>query len=137
MFQVVGESVGRDNIAAGSVSGPENIVAGTSAPVPQFGAEQVPAAQAVTSITRSGSTATVTTSAAHGYKSTDWARTFGAAQAEYNIAAQITVTGTTTYTYTVSGTPATPATGTITCQACGRYENNAAATRNPNPERLG
>lgn len=68
---------------------------------------------AITSITRSASTATVTTTAAHGYSSNQYVRVSGADQPEYNVAAQITVTGASTFTYTVSGTPATPATGTI------------------------
>ena len=38
----------------------------------------------------------------------------GAAQDEYNGIFSITVTGLDDYTYTVTGTPATPATGTIT-----------------------
>ena len=37
----------------------------------------------------------------------------GATQIEYNGIYTITVTGVNSYTYTVSGTPATPATGTI------------------------
>lgn len=65
------------------------------------------------SITRSGSTATVTHTA-HGLATNDWVIVRGAAQGEYNGDKQITVTGTDTYTYTVSGTPTTPATGTIT-----------------------
>jgi hypothetical protein len=68
---------------------------------------------AVTSITRSGSTATVTTAAAHNLTSGTIVTHAGATQSEYNVAAAATVTGSTTYTYPVSGTPATPATGTI------------------------
>lgn len=69
----------------------------------------------VTSITRSSTTATVTTSAPHLMATGDavWIR--GADQSEYNgYQASATVTGASTYTYTVSGSPATPATGTIT-----------------------
>jgi hypothetical protein len=73
-------------------------------------------AVAVTSITRSGSTATVTTTAPHGFPTDYWVLHAGAGQAEYNVVARITVTGASTYTFTVSGTPATPATGTITAQ---------------------
>lgn len=72
------------------------------------------AAAAVTSITRSGSTATVTTTANHGLSSGFWVRIAGATQTEYNGDHQITVTGVKTFTYSVTGTPATPATGTIT-----------------------
>lgn len=73
-----------------------------------------PRGQAVTAITRSGLTATVTTAAAHGRATNDWVTIEGAAQAEYNITAQITVLSSTTFTYTIAGAPATPATGTIT-----------------------
>lgn len=72
------------------------------------------AAVAVSSITRAGAVATVTTAVAHGYASGDYVAVDGAGQAEYNVTAAITVTGGTTFTYAVSGTPATPATGTIT-----------------------
>lgn len=69
---------------------------------------------AVSSITRSGSTATVTTGSAHGLSTGTSVEIAGADQAAYNIVATITVTGATTFTYAVSGTPASPATGTIT-----------------------
>ena len=68
---------------------------------------------AIASITRSGSTATVTTSAAHGLGSNVRVTISGATQTEYNVtAAEITVLGATTFEYEVEGTPATPATGT-------------------------
>lgn len=66
----------------------------------------------LTSITRSGSTATVTTTVAHGLTSGDTVRISGASETEYNGDVVVTVTGATTFTYTVSGSPATPATGT-------------------------
>lgn len=69
----------------------------------------------VTSITRSGSTATLTFSADHGLTSKGHRLTIaGANEAEYNGTYNITVVNTTQISYTVSGTPATPATGTIT-----------------------
>lgn len=73
----------------------------------------------ITGITRSGSTATATVSAADGLKlKTGQILTVsGAGQSEYNITATITVASTTTFTYTVSGTPTTPATGTITASS--------------------
>lgn len=61
---------------------------------------------AITSITRSGQTATVTTTAAHGLIDGDLVRVSGAAQSEYNIDAYVTVTSPTTFTYTVAGSPA-------------------------------
>lgn len=70
------------------------------------------ASAVVSSITRVGSTATVTTMTAHGLNSGAVIRVQGATQPEYNASqATITVTGSTSFTYVVSGTPATPATG--------------------------
>ncbi len=79
------------------------------------------AALSVSSITRSGSTATVTTSAGHGMGflagfNQHWVTIAGANETEYNGLFLMTATGTTTLTYTVSGTPSSPATGTITAQ---------------------
>jgi hypothetical protein len=69
----------------------------------------------VSSITRSGSTATVTTSAAHGFIDGQSVTIAGANEAEYNGVFVITSHATpTTFTYEVTGAPATPATGTIT-----------------------
>ena len=68
----------------------------------------------VTSITRVGTTATATTAAAHGLTSGDYVTVEAAVQTEYNITAPVTVTGATTFEYTIVGAPATPATGTIT-----------------------
>lgn len=90
---------------------------------------QTAAAQALTSITRAGATATVTTAAAHGLATGAWVDVVGAAQAEYNGIFQITVTGASTYTYAVTGTPASPATGTLTARPCKpvlRWDTNLA-----------
>lgn len=67
---------------------------------------------AVTSITRSGATATVT-APSHGFTTGQKVLIFGANETEYNVAETVTVTDVDTFTYTVAGTPATPATGTI------------------------
>lgn len=64
-------------------------------------------------IVRAGAVATVTT-AAHGFHTGDFVTIAGAVDAAYNGEVQITVTSPTTFTYQISGTPATPATGTIT-----------------------
>lgn len=64
-------------------------------------------------ITRSGSTATANCTS-HGYRTGQIIKHSGASQTEYNIEARVTVTDANNYTFTVSGTPATPATGTIT-----------------------
>jgi len=64
-------------------------------------------------ISRVDTTATVS-HAAHGLATDDLVHIQGCVQPEYNIVAQITVTGVDAYTYTVSGTPETPATGSPT-----------------------
>lgn len=68
---------------------------------------------AITSITRSVNTATVTTTTPHGYSSNDRVNIRGAVQTDYNGDYTISVTGLSTFTYTVANTPVTPATGTI------------------------
>jgi len=68
---------------------------------------------AISTLTRSGTTATATTTGNHGLASGMTVIISGAGQSEYNISAVITVTGLDTFQYTVSGSPATPATGTI------------------------
>ncbi len=80
-----------------------------------------PPTVSVSSVTRSSATATATTASAHGYATGDYVTHAGADQTAYNGKAKITVTGPTTYTYPVSGSPATPATGTITAV----YASNA------------
>jgi hypothetical protein len=65
------------------------------------------------SLTLSGSTATATTPSDHGLSTGDSVPISGADQDEYNGTFEVTVTGATTFTYEVEGTPASPATGTI------------------------
>lgn len=72
------------------------------------------AKQSITGIVRAGSTATATTSGDHYLSIDDSVTISGAVESEYN--GTFTVTGvpsSTTFDYTVSGTPATPASGTI------------------------
>ena len=69
----------------------------------------------VSSITRSGSTATVTTGSNHLLVTGNQVSITGAVETDYNITATITVTGATTFTYTVANAPSTPATGTLRC----------------------
>jgi hypothetical protein len=64
-------------------------------------------------ITRTSGTATVTCTS-HGYATGDKVIIRGANQAEYNGLHTITVSDGNTFTYDVTGTPTTPATGTIT-----------------------
>ena len=67
----------------------------------------------ISTLTRSGSTATATTSSNHNLATGVSVTISGATQTEYNITATITVISNTQFTYTISGSPATPATGTI------------------------
>jgi hypothetical protein len=68
----------------------------------------------VTSITRAGSTATVTVPIPHNLLTGQSVLIAGADQPDYNGTFVVTVTSAVVFTYTVPGTPATPATGTIT-----------------------
>ncbi len=70
----------------------------------------------VSSITRTGSTATVITASAHNLASNFVIDNIaGAAETEYNVTnAIITVIDPTSFTYQVTGSPTSPATGTIT-----------------------
>ena len=71
-------------------------------------------AAAITSITRVDTTATVTTTSPHGLATGREVTIAGANEADYNGDFTITVTDASEFTYTVSGSPTTPATGTIT-----------------------
>ena len=83
------------------------------------GACALEASASVTSLTRSGSTATATV-AAHGFSNGDYILIVGANEAAYNGTFIISNVTTNTFDYTVTGTPATPATGTITVQRYGK-----------------
>jgi hypothetical protein len=89
--------------------------------------QQQDPALAIVSITRSGTVATVTTLTAHGRASGDFMQVAATVPTGYNGRVKITVTGLTTFTYTVSDALATPATtpGTAT------YATDAAGGRNP------
>ena len=71
-------------------------------------------AQRIIGITRSGTTATVNTGQVHGLSTGHIVAMAGAVETDYNGDFQIIVLTTTTFTYTVAGSPSTPATGTIT-----------------------
>ena len=91
-------------------------------------------AQAVASITRSSATATVTTSASHGYSSEDWITIAGATQTGYNGSFRITKTAATTFTYDLGTlTPATPASGTITARIGYLKHNGKLRAADPAP----
>ncbi len=68
----------------------------------------------ITTLTRIGTTATATTSSDHNLASGMSPAIAGANETEYNGTVPITITGLDTFTYEVLGSPATPATGTIT-----------------------
>lgn len=70
----------------------------------------------VIEITRVGQVATVTTEQEHDFASGLTVTISGADQSEYNGDFVITVIGSLTFTYLVSGSPATPATGAITAE---------------------
>jgi hypothetical protein len=74
-----------------------------------------PVTKTVTSLTRSGSTATATASN-HGFVTGNFVNVVGANEMDYNGAVQVTVVDANTFTYTLAGTPASPATGTITAK---------------------
>lgn len=68
----------------------------------------------VTSITRSGSTATVIAPVAHHAYTGQSVTIAGANESDYNGTFTITVINAVTFTYTVPGAPSSPATGSIT-----------------------
>lgn len=70
--------------------------------------------KSVTSITRDGTTATVTVASGHGLSDGDPVTIAGANQSAYNDTFQIQYVSSTVYTIQVAGSPTTPATGTIT-----------------------
>jgi hypothetical protein len=75
-------------------------------------AEMTIGTKSVTGITRVAAVANVNLPS-HGYSTGDTITHTGADQAEYNVSAVITVIDGDNYSYPVSGTPATPATGTL------------------------
>jgi hypothetical protein len=114
---------GTDNLAAG--------VTITAQAYQVIGRRPSPAT--IASITRVSTTATATTSAVHGLTTGDVVTVAGCVQDEYNITATVTVTTTTAFTYTVSGTPATPATtlDVITLSQGLDFDNSAILTAAP------
>lgn len=77
----------------------------------------------VTSLTRSGTTATAVTASDHKIASGMSITIAGANETDYNGTFTVTVTGSDTFEYTVSGSPSTPATGTITAAFNGEEIN--------------
>lgn len=69
--------------------------------------------RAITSVTSSGTTATVTATLPHSFLNGEEILITGANEAGYNGIKTITLTGASSFTYTVSAGLSTPATGTI------------------------
>lgn len=69
-----------------------------------------------TSLTRSGSVATLAFASAHAYKVDDPILVAGATPTAYNGSWPVTAVTSNTISFAISGTPTTPATGTITCK---------------------
>ena len=67
----------------------------------------------IQSLTRVGQTVTATTTSDHLLTSNQSVDISGAVEPEYNGTYNIIVTSSTAFTYTITGTPSTPATGTI------------------------
>lgn len=72
--------------------------------------------QTLDSLSRVDTIATATVAAGHGFTNGDIVRIAGATQTEYNGDFVVANATTTTFDFTVTGTPATPATGTITAK---------------------
>lgn len=83
---------------------------------------------AIDSITRDGGTATVTTASAHGYITGADITIRNAIQTDYNGRFNITVTNDITFTYALTGAPATPA-NQITVTSITRIGSTATVTR--------
>ncbi|OGO02360.1 MAG: hypothetical protein A2Y72_02205 [Chloroflexi bacterium RBG_13_53_26] len=75
----------------------------------------------ISSLTRSGTVATAVTASPHNLASGVSATIAGANETQYNVTEEITVTGPNSFTFPVSGSPATPATGSITASATSAY----------------
>jgi uncharacterized phage protein gp47/JayE len=78
---------------------------------------------AITSLTRSGDLVTATTASPHNLATNITVTIAGAVETDYNGAKLITVTSQTEFTYSISTTPASPATGTITASFVGAVTN--------------
>jgi len=79
----------------------------------------------ISSITRSGATATATTELRHSLETGNKVTVAGCVQTDYNITATVTVTGAYTFTYTVANSPATPATTLTSITAVNANFNTA------------
>lgn len=99
--------------------------AGTNQTIDLF--QHAGASQSVTSITRASQTATVTKNS-HGYVDGEEVIISGAAEDEYNGPYIVAGATANTFTYTIVGTPTSPATGTIVMK--GLFLSRGPAWRN-------
>lgn len=92
----------------------------------------------ISTITHVGAVATLTTSTAHGLVTGNQVTVTGASPSEYNGTFKITVTGSTTFTYTMASTPATNATvvGTYTPLGISGVDSSTLINVNAYKERL-
>jgi hypothetical protein len=95
-------------------------------------------AQTILTLTSSGTTATVTTSVAHGLVTDNRVVISGATETPYNGTFRITVTGATTFTYTMASSTTSPATGTpvYTVLGIAGVNSNVFANVNSLQERI-
>lgn len=90
----------------------------------------------VTSLTRSGTTATAVTATPHMLATGMQTTISGAIETAYNGLVTATVTGENSFTYQVAGAPSTPATGTITETSNFASLNVQAVTTGPSTNML-
>lgn len=134
MSYFIGETrVGYDNIAAGSVTGRENIQAGSAVdsqalPPANTNFIEAPSDTVSTTLARTGDTVTATATA-HGLAVSQMVVIAGADQLPYNGVFQVlTAADADTFTYEVFGSPTSPATGTITCRPLTRVSKRTATS---------
>lgn len=121
-----------------SLDDPENAFSTNNVAIPTtaFGGSS---SIVLASLTRSGTTATATTTGAHGWSSGQTVTISGATPNDYNGTFTITVTGSNTFTYPMPEYPPTPATGSYQAQAHQPTVNVTSITRsstsgaNPSP----
>lgn len=73
----------------------------------------------VTGLTRSGSTVTVQIAGGHGFQIGDVLEVSGATPSDYNGQWKVKTRSTTEFTFDITGTPTSPASGTIVCKYAG------------------
>ena len=112
-------AIGWGDLSTSWTAGSPSIGLLEAAPVGNTDTVYIVPSESISSITYSGTTATVTTASAHGYSTGQQVQIAGAAQWQYDGIFPITVTGSTTFTYTMASTPASGATGIMTATISG------------------